>query len=148
MSFGHSIGDFLLCIQLTRKVLKEYQHAPEEFQAASADVADLQIVLNGVKDAIKGCEMSQDKQRDLQKLLSGCEKTLKELLHVLERFKSLATSSHRQWEKLRWDQDRVERIRLRIVSAVGLLTAFKIGLLRYKIPLRFILRIDTWMIDC
>ena len=146
MSLGYSIGDFLLCIQLTQRVLKEYQQAPEEFRAASIDVAGLQLVLNDVKDAVKGCEMSQDEQRDLQKLLSGCDKNLKELLEVLERFKSLATSSHPRWEKFRWDSDHVERIRLRIVSTVGLLTAFKLGLLRYAIFPWRILNIEMWTI--
>ena len=133
MSSGYSVGDFILCIQLAQKVLHEYRQAPQEFQAANTDIASLQLVLNNVRDAINGYELSQDKQQDLQKLLSGCSDTLKELLQVLERFKSLATSSHRRWEKFRWDEDRVERIRLRVVSTVGLLTAFKVGLLRFVI---------------
>lgn len=131
MSFGYSAGDFIICIQLARQVLEEYQQAPQEFQAATTDVAGLQLVLNDVKDSIDGSELSPDKQQDLQGLLNGCNQTLKELLQVLEKFKSLATSSHRRWEKFRWDKDRVERMRLRIVSNVGLLTAFNFRLLRY-----------------
>ncbi len=130
MSFGYSMSDFILCIQLAQKVLHEYRQAPQDFQAATTDVAGLQLVLSNVRDAVNGSGLSQDKQQDLQMLLSGCSDTLKELLQVLERFKSLATSSHRRWEKMRWDKDRVERIRLRIVSTVGLLTTFKVELLR------------------
>lgn len=130
MSFGYSMSDFILCIQLAHKVLHEYRQAPQDCQAATTDVAGLQLVLSNVRDAVNGSGLSQDKQQDLQMLLSGCSDTLKELLQVLERFKSLATSSHRRWEKMRWDKDRVERIRLRIVSTVGLLTTFKVELLR------------------
>ena len=143
MSFGCSVSDFLLCIQLAQKVLKEYQEAPKDFQAASTDVAGLKVVLNDVKDAIKGREMSQGKQQDLQTLLSGCDKTLKELLQALEKCKSLAASNHRRLEKFRWDKDHVDRIRLRIVSTVGLLTAFKVGLLRYILSSVLILIIET-----
>ena len=90
-------------------MLEDYWQAPQELQAAATDVAGLQLAPNEIRDAISGSELNQDRQRDLKRSLTGGIENLKELLHVLERLKSLATSSHRPWEVFRWDKKRVKK---------------------------------------
>ena len=133
MSFGYSAGDFILCVQLAHRVWRECRDAPEDFRAVSTEVASLQLVLKELQDAVPNRELSAAKQRDLRQLVEACTEVLQELEELLMKYKSLGTQSKRTWDRLRWSNDQVESIRLRVISNSSLLTSFNVGLLGYVI---------------
>ena len=131
MSFGYSVGDFVLCAQLSQRVWRECRDAPEDFRAVSSEVASLQLVLKEVRDLVQGQEIDLTKRQELKQLIDACTGVLHELEQLLMKYKSLGTQSKRTWDRLRWSKDHVESIRLRVVSNASLLTSFNVGLLGY-----------------
>lgn len=131
MSFGFGVGDCITCVKLAHKVWRNCRDAPDDFRAVSSEVASLELVLNDVKEVVGERELSQVKHSDLERLVGGCSEVLTELEVLLDKYHSLGTQSKRTWDRMKWGNEQIEGIRLRLVSNTGLLTAFNVGLLGY-----------------
>ena len=79
MSFGFSVGDFVACVQLARKVWQECRDAPKDFHAVSNEVASLQLVLLQVQETINDKELSEYNKDNLGTLVKRCNEILQEL---------------------------------------------------------------------
>jgi hypothetical protein len=129
MSFGFSVSDLVLSVQLAHNLWQEARDAPGDFRAVSAEVASLKLVFQEVQETAIGRDIEQSKQAELEQLMNGCNSVLLELQTLLHKYKRLGTQSRRTWDRLRWGKEPVEKIRLRLVSRVSLLTSFRAGLL-------------------
>ncbi|PQE34081.1 hypothetical protein CJF32_00010777 [Rutstroemia sp. NJR-2017a WRK4] len=49
MSFGFSIGDFIVVIELVKKIRKEFVDAPSQFKDVFDEVRSLSIVLQDIE---------------------------------------------------------------------------------------------------
>lgn len=130
MSFGYGVSDFILCLRLAHRVCQQTQDAPGDIRAVSTEVASLELLLEEVRDSIKGKDLSQAKNEDLRQLLRGSERVLVDLDILLKKYHSLGTEKKRAWNRLHW-REPVEDIRLRLVSHVGLLTSFRASVFGY-----------------
>ena len=131
MSFGLSISDIALCLGLAHKLWHQARDAPGDFQAISAEVASLELVLKEVQDSMQNYVLSQSKQAELTLLLTGCRGVLVDLEALLNKYHGLGTQSRRTWDRLRWGREPVEKIRSRLISHVNLLSSFCHGLFGY-----------------
>lgn len=129
MSFGISVSDILLCVQLAHKVWKGCREAPRDFRAVSIEVASLHLVLNEARETAH--DLSASKGEDLKQLINGCKSVLQELEELLQRYKSLGTQSRRTWDRLRWGRGPVKDIRQRLISSTASLTSFNTSLTKY-----------------
>lgn len=129
MSFGFSVSDLVLAVQIAHNLWQEAQDAPGAFRAVSAEVASLKLVLQDVQETVTSRDIELAKQAELGQLVDGCNGVLTELQTLLHKYKSLGTQSKRTWDRLRWGKEPIEKIRLRLVSHVSLLTSFRAGLL-------------------
>jgi len=129
MSFGFSVSDLVHSVQLAHNLWQEAGDAPGGFRALSTKVAYLKLVFQEVQETVTGRDIEQAKQAELEQLVHGCNSVLLELQTLLHKYKGLGTQSKRTWDRLPWGNEPVERIRLRLVSHVSLLTSFRAELL-------------------
>ncbi|KAI9839251.1 MAG: hypothetical protein M1819_003245 [Sarea resinae] len=141
MSFGYSIGDIITAAQLARKIRKEFVDAPDEYKAIRDDVNSLRIVLESIDDTQSEQEITDEQERELATISTGCFNVLSELDQVLDRYRALDTDpsslgakSRKVWKKLRWEPNDIRDLRSRITSNVNLLNAFN-GSLNNKLSL-------------
>ena len=135
MSFGLSISDVALCVGFAHKLWQQARDAPGDFQAVAAEVANLELVLKEVQDAIHDHVLGQSKQGELTQLLKGCRGVLVDLEVLLNKYHGLGAQSRRTWDRLRWGKEPIEKIRLRLISHVSLLSSFCSGLFGYALSL-------------
>ena len=78
MSFGFSISDFVICLQLARKVWRDCRDAADDFRAVATEVASLKLVLKEVHERISNNEhaLHGNKTSDLKKLTEGYTEVL------------------------------------------------------------------------
>jgi hypothetical protein len=129
MSFGFSPSDILLCIHLIQQTWHECREAPGGFKILSDDLASLEVVMRDAKQHLEGRETSDELQVSLRKLIKGCNETLNEIQALLKKCASLGTSNRKLGDRLRWNSEQVERLRLRILSNTSLMTALKVGMI-------------------
>lgn len=128
MSFGFSTGDIVLCVRLAHKVWREARDAANDFRNISTEVASFKLVLEEVQVSISERQIDQIKEKELGQLLHGCHSVLTDLQQLLGRYRSLGTQSRRSWDRIRFGQAPVEKLRSRLISHTSLLTSFRSGL--------------------
>ena len=131
MSFGFSVSDVLICIQLAHKVWRDCRDAPEEFKAVSVEVQHLELFLNDSKDKLNDLGLDQRQTADLKRLIEGYNDVLKELERLLQSYQSLGTKNKRTRDRLRWKKEPIKQLQQRITSTTALLTSFNVSLARY-----------------
>ena len=129
MSFGFSVSDVAVCVQLAQKVWRGCREAPRDFRAVCIEVASLHLVLNEARETAH--DLSASKGEDLKQLINGCKSVLQELEELLQRYKSLGTQSKRTWDRLRWSKRPIKDIRQRLISSTASLTSFNTSLTKY-----------------
>ena len=128
MSLGFSASDIVLCVRLAHKVWREARDAANDFRNIATEVASFQLVLEEVQESILERQIDQSKEKELGELLHGCHNVLIDLQQLLARYRSLGTQSKRAWDRIRFGQAPIERIRSRLISNTSLLTSFRSGL--------------------
>ncbi|KAA8902680.1 hypothetical protein FN846DRAFT_74787 [Sphaerosporella brunnea] len=136
MSFGYSVGDFVTVSQLAWKVYAQYRDAPKQFRDVASEVRSLHAVLKQTEAFLAGNAAAAAAAGgadggggDLRIILDGCREVFTEAQALLQKFESLGTGRKKARDRLKWTQSEIAELRSRIVSNVGLLTAFKAGLL-------------------
>lgn len=126
MNAGYGIGDVIAVSRLAWSVYKSCKDAPKDFRDISGEVSRLHIVLKETEDLISDFneDLHPDKKIQLQGLAIGCHDVLTDLEDLIAKFKRLGTRSRTTFDRLRWSQDEVAALRVRIVSNTTLLSAF------------------------
>ncbi|KAJ5486476.1 hypothetical protein N7530_000776 [Penicillium desertorum] len=131
MSFGFSIGDFLVVITPANETRKAFVEAPAQFKSISDEVRSLSLVLQDVEIDISAKELSSQQQGELQELSKACHKVLADILKKIEDYTELSTTNDgkrnmakRVWKRLKWEPSDVQELRIRISTNIALLTAF------------------------
>ncbi|KAL9627645.1 MAG: hypothetical protein Q9204_006426 [Flavoplaca sp. TL-2023a] len=112
MSFGYSVGDFILLGQLAWRVYKSCKGAPESFADISYEVLSLHAVIKVFGDNLKEENPAPSQLAGLRHVAGGCQRVLDDLKNkrIRDRFK--------------WGGEDIAGIRSRLVSNTGLLNAF------------------------
>lgn len=129
MSFGFSISDIVLSIQLAHNLWQESRNAPADFRAVSTEVASLKLVLQEIQETVSDRPTDQVKRTELAQLIDGLNDVLAGFRGLLHKYRDLGTQSKRTWDRLRWGKEPIEKIRLRLVTHVSLLISFRSTLL-------------------
>jgi hypothetical protein len=152
-NFGYSIGDFILLLDLSRRVIKSYQDAPKQFQDISTEVKGLNTVLNRTKEVID--HATESFGTDLRHLAEGCHEVLNDANTLLEQFQGcfpkpadatplsaltrltessdtgllgkflrIKNKSKKVRGRFRWDESAVAALRMRIMVNTTLMMAY------------------------
>ncbi|MCJ1263054.1 hypothetical protein MMC22_002924 [Lobaria immixta] len=124
MSFGYSVGDFVVVGQLAWKIYKVCKDAPESFKNVAQEVLSLHAVLKELEETYSDANFSAAQQSRLRIVGDGCRAVLEDLQGLVDRYNSLGTSTKRTWDRLAWGSEDIVELRSRLISNTGLLTTF------------------------
>ncbi|KAL8861026.1 MAG: hypothetical protein Q9178_002539 [Gyalolechia marmorata] len=128
MSFGFSVGDFLvvgtLAWEVYKNVYKAARDAPESFQKVHQDVLSLHAVLKESGETMFSSPMSLQRQQRLQTIAKCCTSVLDDLQNLVTKYEAMGTRGKWTWERFRWGSEDIVEFRLRITSSVTMLNAF------------------------
>ena len=110
MSFGSSISDIALLIQLAYKTTQGARAACGEYDELTRETSSLHIVLNRLHAEVTKPEGSIDRRggtygQELSSIASGCEDVLTQLDKILVKYNALSEqerSARRLWKKIRF----------------------------------------------
>lgn len=119
MSFGFSAGDVVLFVRLAWKTVQNARKACGEHDELTREVSSLHVVIERLeKEASKPespINRPNDKcKKELQDIVSGCEKVLKALNSVLEKYNALSKrerSAKRLWQRVRFSNGELADMR-------------------------------------
>ncbi|KAL8883128.1 MAG: hypothetical protein Q9192_007431 [Flavoplaca navasiana] len=124
MSYGYSVGDFVLLGQLAWTVFKSCRSTPESFANISNEVLSLYDVVKELSDNLKKENPPSSRLAGLQHVAGGCQRVLSDLQVLTDRYRSLGTQNKRTRDRLKWGGEDITEIRLRLISNTALLNAF------------------------
>jgi len=137
MSFGYSVGDFVLLTQLAWQVVQNSRKACGAHDGLTSEVTSLHIVLHRLEvevskpNSILGrSDGGLDRKEELVQLSSDCRRVLRVLDGILEKYNALSEEKRsvmKLWKKVQFGNgemlDLVE-IRLKISTSTSALTLF------------------------
>lgn len=141
MSFGFSVGDFLVVTQLVFRVIQNSKKACGKYNALTREVASLHVVLRRVEaerskpDSVINQESSIYGQ-DLQNIVQDIHEIVKVLDTMLTKYNSLSEEKKRVtklWQKIKFGNGEVQDLRdiMQQLSSLksGILLIFNLALL-------------------
>ncbi|KAI9878883.1 MAG: hypothetical protein M1830_010239 [Pleopsidium flavum] len=123
-SFGFSPSDIGNAVAFAWLVYKAYRRSIGEFETISGELLSLHAILLQAEETFKKTPLSTQQGKRLEVLTNGSQKLLQDLEAFLKEYESLATTSKRTWDRVRWRSEEVHELRTRITNQVGYLTAF------------------------
>jgi hypothetical protein len=137
MSFGYSVGDFVLLTQLAWKVVQNARKACGAHEELTREVTSLHLVLRRLEvevskpnSILSRSDNSLDRKEELAQLSGDCRGVLRVLDGILEKYNALSEEKRsvtKLWKKLKFGNgemlDLVE-IRLKISTSTSALTLF------------------------
>ncbi|KAL8879456.1 MAG: hypothetical protein Q9198_002926 [Flavoplaca austrocitrina] len=124
MSFGYSVGDFILLGQLAWTVFKSCKGAPESFADISYEVLSLHAVIKEFGDNLKEENPAPSQLAGLRHVAGGCQRVLDDLKVLTDRYRSLGSQNKRIRDRFKWGGEDIAGIRLRLTLNTALLNAF------------------------
>ncbi len=130
-SFGFSPSDIGNVVALAWSVYNAYTRSLGDFGVLSGEVLSLHAILLQAEEAFRKIPLSAQENERLKVLTDGSDALLKKLNAFLKEYESLATSSRRTWDRLRWRSADVDELRTRITVQVTYLNTFHTLVVRY-----------------
>jgi len=120
---------------LVWNIYNAYASAPEQFRNFSQEILSLHVVVKTIEDQLRnqgpGNNLSAKHSNDLKTFHDGLQTIMKELDTLLKKYQSLTEDHSISFDRLRWGQEDLVGFRERIITHVGLLTAFNTSLTWY-----------------
>ncbi|CAF9920554.1 MAG: hypothetical protein HETSPECPRED_004278 [Heterodermia speciosa] len=117
MSFGSSIGDLVLLTQLAWKTVQNCRRACGEYAALTLEATSLHTLLQRLESELRtrpnGLIINRDIDdvtKELANIVQGCEKNLRVLDLVLEKYNALSEtqgSGRKLWQRVRFGNGQV-----------------------------------------
>ena len=115
MSFGASIGDVLLLTQLAWKTVQSCRRACGEYDALTLEATSLHSLLQRLESELQNPDGYinrdiDDVQKEVSNIIQGCEKNLRILDLVLEKYNALSEterSGRKLWQRIKFGNGQV-----------------------------------------
>ena len=125
MSLGCSVGDIMAISGLAVKVYSAYKDAPGDYRNISDEVKSLDIIINNAAEHFKSTALSDNKRREGQEVLRGCQNVLEDLDALIVKYNSLASASTSQvLQRIKLGTEDIATLRARLTSNTTLLNGF------------------------
>ena len=110
MSFGYSVGDFILLTQLAYGVVQNARKACGAHHKLAREIGSLHIVLGHIEVEVSKPDSilnnnEDNRRRELEKLARHCERVLRVLKQILDKYNALSEerrSVTKLWQKVRF----------------------------------------------
>ena len=124
MGFGYGVGDIIAVSRLALKVYTAYQDAPDDYRNIADEVRSVHIIIEEAAQHFKSTTLSNRKQQGGTKILEGCQKVLKDLNALIEKYNALASSNTSQVSRrIKLGTD-IVILRVRLILNTTLLNGF------------------------
>ena len=116
MSFGSSIGDLVLLTQLAWKTVQNCRRACGEYAALTLETTSLHNLLQRLESELQSPNRlivnrdTDDVQQELSNIVHGCEKNLRVLDLVLEKYNALSETERngrKLWQRIRFGNGQI-----------------------------------------
>jgi chromosome segregation ATPase len=128
MSFGFSVGDFLLVICMARTTYTNCLKAPREFHQAAQAVESLYVVLRAIEDEVDDpiSPLRRDERRakEFTVITKRCKLVLEQLDKIVLKYSSLGTDDTRLWHRIRFPNTEVGELRGKLSCYTSALSSF------------------------
>ena len=127
MSYGYGVGDFIAVSKLAWDVYNAYKDAPEDFRNISDEIKSLHIIVERNKVKFQDKTLTSDEQVQLRDILQGCTNVLGDLDKLHTKYMKLGSaqgSSSQVVDRIKWTQENIGELRLRLTSNTTLLNSF------------------------
>ena len=124
MSFGFSVGDFLLLGQLCWNVYKKCKDSTGIYAELTGDVSSFRSVVQETEELLSEQALTDLQKAKLLSCQKGCEAVLKDLDALLVKYESLGTRSQRTFDRMRMGREDLNGIRQRLILNGQLLDSF------------------------
>ncbi|KAF8860888.1 hypothetical protein BDZ45DRAFT_703619 [Acephala macrosclerotiorum] len=135
MSFGFSVGDFIALTQLASKVVSGARSACGAHDELTREVTSLEIVLRLLEREVAKPNSilksdNAERKHELATLVEHCDKVLKVLNNILEKYNGLSEEKRRTtkfWKKVKFGNGEMQdlsKIRLELATHTNVLTMF------------------------
>ncbi|TVY56325.1 hypothetical protein LSUE1_G010039 [Lachnellula suecica] len=110
MSFGYSVGDFMLLTQLAYRIIQNARRACGAHDDLAREVSSLHIVLQRVQSEVSKPDSllnnaEDNRRRELERLARHCERVLRVLEQILDKYNALSQEKRsvtKLWQKVRF----------------------------------------------
>ncbi len=136
MSFGCGIGDIIQLTTITWRLYKSCKEASKDFVDLSKDIASLHVVLSEIHDFLSedpGIDTSR--RNRLSVLCDACQGVLTDIEALYIKYDRLGTKAQRAWDQARFGLEDLQKLRVRVVSSVTLLSGWNTAVTKYDIPI-------------
>ena len=128
MSFGVGIGDIVIVAKLAKQMVQNCRHAPKQFSEASRVSETLYLMLDGLKteceDKDSPLHKNERTRTDFAIHFRNCQNSLKPLADLISNHESLATSSIRVSDRIRFSKKDYLEYRSNLAFYVASLSEF------------------------
>ena len=129
MSFGCSVGDFVVLASLAWKVYKDCKSASAEFLEVGNEVISLRTAIQELQDEAEESNSiltraGSRRKRELESIMKNCTDVLRELQQLITRYRSLGTQQKRTWDRIKFGSEGVQQIRDKVMFHTSALTLF------------------------
>jgi hypothetical protein len=135
MSFGFSPSDIALLVRLAWKAVDNSRKACGAHDELSRELTTLHIVLQCLERESSNpqsllCQTDDDRQKELEAILSGCEPTLNILDRILTKYNSLPEEKRRvtrMWKKFEFGNGEMQdlsKLRVQLATHTNAITLF------------------------
>ena len=132
MGLGCGVGDIMAISGLAVKVYTAYKDAPDNYRNISDEVKSLHIIISNAAQHFNSTALSDNKRREGQEILKGCQHVLEDLDALITKYNSLASASTSQViQRIKLGAEDIATLRARLTSNITLLNGF---IQRFDIP--------------
>ena len=118
------MGDIIAVSRLALKVYTAYIDAPDDYRNIADEVKSLHIIIEEAARHFESTTLSNKKQQGGKEVLEGCQKVLKDLDALIEKYNALASSNTSQvFRRIKLGTDIVV-LRARLILNTTLLNSF------------------------
>ncbi|CAF9930458.1 MAG: hypothetical protein GOMPHAMPRED_005659 [Gomphillus americanus] len=135
MSFGFGFGDIATAIKLANDLWKNIPQAPKRYRDIAAEVKNVKNVLEDVHRDFQGHEIPDAQRQKLSEIVGSITQVLKDVGNILDKYPKLKAEQSsfkgrmgRIRDRVLFDDEEIQKLRLRLVSTLGVLGSFVDGL--------------------
>ena len=138
MSFGFSIGDFLIALKLAKHTYDACENGPKEYREICNEVKSLHYALQGLCDDAKDSgslinRKGLSRKNELDEIIRNCRQSLEELQSLINKCSRLEESKSgntlsRLWDAQRISYNNLDSLRAKLTFHTSTISMFLLSL--------------------
>ncbi|RYP74591.1 hypothetical protein DL771_002857 [Monosporascus sp. 5C6A] len=134
MSFGFSVGDFLVLSQLALNVYNSCRGASAEFKSIASEASTLSFVLKRLSSDFPHRTLDEEDTKELVLIHTRTREALEDIQGLLQKYRSLEQQKPRKLDRIKWALKPSSDVRTKLLFHAGVLNCLNTSLIKYAAP--------------